>query len=96
MMVEDFMPNKTSTVFDFAQKQKPDKEEQAIKEASGVLFKILARLDERILFYRSIDAIDDGVLSDSKLLAETITVNKLTATNLSQEREAIQALIDKI
>lgn len=94
MMDADFMPNKSGTFFNFAKATDNDREEKAIKEAHDVLVKIVERLDDRINHYKSIDAIDDSILADPTLFSHTVAANKLTAANLAQEREVIQALID--
>jgi len=96
MMVEDFMPGKTGTFFNYAKKDEAvQKEENAIREARDVLNMILKQMDERIALYKSIDAIDDTITADPILLAHTITANKLTATNLQQERDLIAGLIEQ-
>ena len=94
MMDADFMPNKSGTFFTFAKKEDTEREELAVREARDVLVKILERLDERIAHYKSIDSIDDAILADPTLFSHTVAANKLTAANLLQEREVIQALID--
>lgn len=95
-MDTDFLPNKSGTFFNFNARTKAEaQEDNAIREARDVLIEILKRLDERIAFYKSVDAIDDEITADPTLLSHTITANKLTAANLQQEREAIQALIDQ-
>lgn len=95
-MDTDFMPNKAGTFFNFSSKSKSEEqEENAIREARDVLIQIVERLDERIAFYKSVDAISDEITSNPELLTHTITANKLTAANLQQEREVIQAMIDQ-
>lgn len=95
-MDTDFMPNKVGTYFNFSGKSKAEEqEESAVREARDVLVQIVNRLDERIAFYKSIDSIDDEITANPELLTHTITANKLTAANLTQERETIQALIDQ-
>lgn len=95
-MDTDFLPNKSGTFFNFTAKGKAEEQEEtAIREARDVLIEILKRLDERIAFYKSIDAIDDEITANPEMLTHTITANKLTAANLQQEREVIQSMIDQ-
>ena len=95
-MDTDFMPNKTGTFFNFSSKTTAqEQEENAVREARDVLVQIVQRLDERIAHYKSVDAIPDSIVADKELLSHNMAANKLTAANLQQEREVIQALIDQ-
>lgn len=95
-MDTDFLPNKAGTFFNFSGKSRAEEqEEQAIREARDVLKQIVERLDDRIAHYKSVDAIPDSIVADKELLSHNMAANKLTAANLEQEREVIQALIDQ-
>ena len=96
-MDTDFIPNKHGSFFNaFGSKSKTEeREEAAIKDAQGVLQQIIDRLNERIDFYKSVEAIDDDVTANPELLAQTVIANKLVVANLTQERNTIQGLIDK-
>lgn len=98
-MDSDFMPNKKNTDYyqpfdDTEKKREQSKERAEVITHLSVLEEIIARFDERIAFYDSLNSIEDDVVADQVLLAQTVHANKLTAQNLTAERDAIKTLIN--
>jgi hypothetical protein len=63
--------------------------------AIPVLHDEVKYLDARIAFYESINAISDDVLLDANKFMHVVAANKLTAQNLTIERDALLGRIQE-
>lgn len=98
-MDTDFIPKGSMSTyyqpFSNKEQKRKSKEEQVETEKNlDILQQILARLDERIALYQSLESIPEDTITKPELLAQTIHANKMTVENLKQERGVISDIID--
>ena len=63
--------------------------------AIPLLSETVARLDEKIAFYTSVDAIDDALLTNPDAFMHAVAANKITVSNLMTERDYIMSRIEE-
>ena len=71
-------------------------EEEAAKKDLHKLQQIVDRWNERIDFYKSIDAIPEGAIADKEQLATYMLAHKEVVRILREERSALESIIDPI
>ena len=95
---DDMYPNDSSYFDPFSepteQRIARSKEKAQTLEAVSVLEDLLERLDKRIEFYNSVEAVDESVLDEPERFMHWIAANKQTRVNLISEREWMQSLLD--
>lgn len=79
-------------------KQVIEREEEITRTLAGIprLQDEIQRLDEKIAFYQTIDAIDDAVMGDPVLFMNTVAANKIVVQILDGERTEILAKIEDV
>lgn len=65
-----------------------------VEAESGIIREFFDRLDERIKFFSSIDAIPEDIQGDEKKFMYHAGVNKLLVSVLREERAAFETLLD--
>lgn len=80
---------------DIEQTQSRETEKAKVFNALPLMTDILARFDERITFYSSIDSIDSSLLTDPEAFMHTVTANKLTVQNLTAEKNYLEGLLEE-
>jgi len=95
---DDVMPN-DGTYF---VPRVPEEQEIAVKkqkahtlEALPIIKEFMARLDERIAFYGSVDAIPDEVKTKPEQFLIVHNANELTRDNLRSEKEYMTSLMEQ-
>jgi hypothetical protein len=95
---DNLMPN-DGAVFSLREPEQQSvdrkKEKAQTLEALPVLKDLLERLNERIAFYGSVDAIPDEVKTDPKQFLIVHNANELTRDNLRSEVEWINGLVEE-
>lgn len=90
---EYFVPNADMD----EQREKAKKEENAaVAKELNKLQQIVDRWNERIDFYKSIDAIPEGAIADKEQLATYMLAHKEVVRILREERSALESIIDPI
>lgn len=90
---EYFVPNADMD----EQREKAKKEENAaVAKELNKLQQIVDRWNERIDFYKSVDAIPEGVIADKEQLATYMLAHKEVVRILREERSALESIIDPI
>lgn len=96
-MDDDLMPNDGTYFFP---REPADqiigrkKEKAKTLEALTVLQELLDRLDKRIEFYASVDAMPDDVKTDAIKFMNMHNANQMVRDNLRSEKEWIEGLLD--
>lgn len=90
---EYFVPNADMD----EQREKAKKEENAaVAKELNKLQQIIDRWNERIDFYKSVDAIPEGAIADKEQLATYMLAHKEVVRILREERSALESIIDPI
>ena len=90
---EYFVPNAD---MDEQREKAKQAEEEAAKKDLHKLQQIVDRWNERIDFYKSIDAIPEGAIADKEHLATYMLAHKEVVRILREERSALESIIDPI
>lgn len=77
------------------QKADRKREKAEAAQSSKVLNELIARYDQRILFYKSVDSIPKEVRADAEKFMVLVNANALVADILSDEREHLMGLLEK-
>lgn len=64
-------------------------------QGQAILKEVVARLEARIEFYQSVDAIPDEVKTDPVAFMQMHNANQLTRDNLRAEKDYIESLLDR-
>jgi hypothetical protein len=97
MNPDDLYPNDSAA---FLLKEPPEQAREKKKEKAetlqslSVLREVVARLDERIAFYTSIDSIPDSIKTDPEKFLIMHNSREMTRDSLREERDYIVQLID--
>ena len=90
---EYFVPNADMD----EQREKAKKaEEEAAKKDLHKLQQIIDRWNERIDYYKSLDAIPNGAVTDKEQLSIHMLAHKEVVRILREERSALESIIDPI
>ena len=90
---EYFVPNAD---MDEQREKAKQAEEEAAKKDLNKLQQIVDRWNERIDFYKSVDAIPEGAIADKEQLAIYMLAHKEVVRILREERSALESVIDPI
>ena len=90
---EYFVPNAD---MDEQREKAKQAEEEATKKDLHKLQQIVDRWNERIDFYKSVDAIPEGAIADKEQLAIYMLAHKEVVRILREERSVLESIIDPI
>lgn len=90
---EYFVPNAD---MDEQREKAKQAEEEATKNDLHKLQQIVDRWNERIDFYKSVDAIPEGAIADKEQLATYMLAHKEVVRILREERSVLESVIDPI
>lgn len=90
---EYFVPNAD---MDEQREKAKEEENAAVAKELNKLQQIVDRWNERIDFYKSVDAIPEGAIADKEQLATYMLAHKEVVRILREERSALESIIDPI
>lgn len=76
------------------QQQARTKEKSQVLKELPILKKVIERLEERIIFYGTVDSIPPQNRDNEKIFMRHWDAHQLTRDNLRSEKEELEALID--
>lgn len=77
------------------QAQEENKAKAEVVNATPQLLRVIAHLEERIVFYNSFASIDESILTRPDVFMHVVAANKIVVANLEAEKEALELLISE-
>lgn len=78
-----------------ARTEEENAERTALKQAHPLVQALIARLDSRIAFYKSIDSVTVDILTDLAKYQQVVEANKVIRATLQSERDYIAGLLQQ-